>query len=209
MILFQFLPEKNWLMQPQTEYLKILPVLLLLVLMGGCLDNRAARFLWPDLDDPYVSVTREWTRSGSLYSGFETEIIAQATLKSRQWQQAYIQKRSEVYSLTEKEREDLSARLEDSFQRETEILLSLYSPITEQARIRFNDPLWSIFIQDQDKKIYPLEIRPLKQPLAKTSTFYPHIRQWSQNYILRFPLPARDSLTLIMTGPLGVIELNW
>jgi hypothetical protein len=196
-------------MQRQTNHLNILLVLSFLFLLGGCLDNKAAQFLWPDLDDPYVSVTREWTRSDSVYSGVETEIIVQATIKSRHWQKAYIQKKSEVYSLTVREQEELSTKMAVSSQRETEIFLSLFSPKSDQAGIRFNDPLWSIFIKDQDKKIYPLEIRPLRQPLAKTRTFYPYVQQWRQNYILRFPIPIQDSLTLIMAGPLGRIELNW
>lgn len=180
-----------------------------LFMLAGCREHRAVQFLWPELDDPYIAVTREWTRTGSVYSGIETELLVNATLKSSQWQEAYIQKKADLYSLTRKEQDDLLSNMARSSQRETEIFLSLFSPKPEQARIRFNDPLWSIFIQDQDNKIYPLEIRPVRKPLATLSTFYPYVRPWRQNYVLRFPVASGDSLVMIMTGPLGRVELAW
>ncbi len=196
-------------MQQKANHFSVLLIFSILILLGGCQEGRVSQFLWPELDDPYSATTRDWTRSSSLYTGIETDAIVHATFKSREWQKAYIEKRAEVYSLTQKEKEELQATMADALDRETEIFLSLFSPKPEQARIRFNDRLWSIFIQDQDKKIYPLEIRPVRQPLAKLQTFYPYVRQWQQNYILKFPLPTPDSLVLIMTGPLGTVELDW
>jgi len=209
MISFQYLPEKNLFMMQKANHLSVFFVLSFMVLLGGCRDTRAVQFLWPDLDDPYIAVTQQWTRSASVYSGIETELIVHATLKSRPWQQAYVQKKAQLYSLNQIEREELYLKMATSSLRETEIFISLFSPKPEQARIRFNDPLWSIFIQDQDKKIYPLEIRPVRQPLATLSTFYPYVRQWRKNYILRFPVATGDSLSMIMTGPLGRVELDW
>lgn len=209
MILSQFLPEKNWFMRLRVKYLIVIFILVLPVLLAGCQKDRAAHVLWPELDDPYVKVTREWTRAGSVHSGIETDIIAQATLKSGPWQKAYVQKRARIYSLTEAEQEELSQRLSSSLENETEIFLSLYSPKTEQARIKPENSLWSIFIQDQDQKIYPVEIRPARQPLAVLQTFYPYVRKGRQNYTLTFPVAARDSLLMIMTGPLGRIEFRW
>jgi len=196
-------------MQQKNNRLIIILLLSILVLAAGCREHRAVRFLWPDLDDPYQEVAREWSRSGKLYSGIETDAIVHATFKSRQWRQAYIEKRAEVYGLTEKEQAGLYSIAVDSMDRETEVFLSIFSPKPEQARIRFSDPLWSIFIQTEDEKIYPLEIRAVRKPLAKLQTFYPYAGQWSHNYILRFPEPTRDSLVMIMTGPLGRLEFDW
>lgn len=190
---------------------QLISVLLLLVMVfiAGCHDNRASLFLWPDLDDQYAKAVDAWTRSGALYSGIETQIIAHATLKSRSWQKAYIKENVIVYSLSTEEQQALSARLEAFSETETEVFLSLYSPRPEQARLRFNDPLWSIFIEEEDAKIYPLEIKPVREPLAALQVFYPYVRQWRENYILKFPGAARDSMVMIMTGPVGRIEFSW
>ncbi len=196
-------------MRRKTKALSIFLLLSILVIMGGCRENRTAQFLWPDLDDPYSEAVRKWTRKGAVYSGIETEIIVHATLKSRAWQKAYIEKKAQAYSLSIDEQAELHERLEEASQRETEVFLSVFSPKPEQAGIRLNDPLWSIFIHHEDKKIYPLEIRPVRQPLARLQAFYPYVRQWRQNYILRFPGAVRDSLVIIMTGPLGRVELDW
>lgn len=209
MILCQFLPEKNWFMWQRVRALLVIFLLVLSAMLTGCQKNRVAQILWPELDDPYIKVAREWTRTGSVYSGIETDIIAQATLKNDSWQNAYIQKRASVYSLTEAEKEELSRRLSSSLENETEVFLSLYSPRTQQTGIQPENPLWSIFIQEEDQKIYPVEIRPVRQPLAVLQVFYPYVRKWRKNYILIFPLAARDSLTMIMTSPLGRIEFKW
>lgn len=209
MTLCQFLPEKNWFMRQKARHLIFALLLVLPAMLGGCQKNKAVHILWPELDDPYIKVVREWTRTGSVYSGIEADIIAQATLQSESWQQAYVRERARVYSLTEAEQKQLSQRLAGSLHKETQIFLSVYSPRSEQTRINLNDSLWSVFLKDQDQKIYPVEIRPVRQPLATLQAFYPHVRQWRQNYTLTFPSAARDSLKMIMTGPLGRIEFKW
>lgn len=196
-------------MRQIVRYLIVLFVLALPIMLAGCQKNRAAHILWPELDDPYIKVVSEWTRTGSVHSGIETDIIAQATLMSGPWQKAYVEKRARVYSLTETEQEELSRRLSSSLQNETEVFLSLYSPIPEQTRIKLDNSLWSVFIQDNNQKIYPVEIRPVRQPLAVLQTFYPYVRPWRQNYTLTFPVTARDSLLMVMSGPLGRIEFQW
>lgn len=196
-------------MRQRTDFLKIISLLCILLLMAGCRENRTVQILWPDLDDSYIEITRDWTRSGAVYSGIETEIIVHATLKSREWQDAYILKRAEVYSMSLEEKEEFAMALARLYNSETEIFLSVFSPVPEHARIRFNDPLWSIFILKQDQKVYPLEIRPVREPLAQLRTFYPYVRQWRKNYILRFPIESGDSLLMVMSGPLGRIELAW
>ncbi|WP_028575226.1 hypothetical protein [Desulfonatronovibrio hydrogenovorans] len=196
-------------MRQKISFLTILVITLATVFLMGCREHQAVRFLWPDLDDPYIAATHQWTRTGSIYSGIETEIIVHATLKSREWMDAYVLKRGEVFALNQAEQEELLENMVRSLDTELAIFLSIYSPRMEQSRLRFNDPLWSVFILSNDQKIYPLEIRPVRKPLARLRTFYPYVHQWHQSYVLRFPAPASDSLQMIMAGPLGRIELEW
>lgn len=196
-------------MRPKDSLCFLSAVLVLLLFLPGCRDSRAVNFLWPELDDQYIETTRQWTRTGNIHSGFETEAIVHATYKSRDWLEAYSQKNAQVFARTVQEQKDIRETVFKDDTRESEFLLSIYSPKKEQARLKFNDSLWSIFVLKGDQKIYPLEIRPVREPLARIQTFFPHVRQWHNNYILRFPGELGDSFSMIITGPLGRIELDW
>ncbi len=188
---------------------KITILLVLALLLAGCRGHKAVEFFWPDLGDPYVQTTRDWTRKDALHSGLDTEIIARATYKSPEWMQAYIKKRAEVYGLTSDETEELRQNLEDSLKQETGFFLALAKGEKARGRLKFDDPLWSIFLMHEDKKIYPLEIRESREPLAKLESFYPYVNRWQDHYVLRFPPVNGDSFDLVMSGPLGRVELSW
>lgn len=181
----------------------------MLFFIPGCRDGKAVNFLWPELDDQYIETTRQWTRTGNIHSGFETEIIVHATYKSKDWLEAYSQKKAQFFAETAQEKDDTREILFKNHERESEFFLSMYSPKNEQARLKFDDSLWSIFVLEGDQKIYPLEIRPVREPLARIQGFFPHVRQWHNNYILRFPGELGDAFSMIITGPLGRIELDW
>ncbi|MFN2267450.1 MAG: hypothetical protein ABR542_07175, partial [Desulfonatronovibrio sp.] len=184
-------------------------VLVLLVCLPGCRDTKTVNFLWPELEDQYIETTRQWTRTGSIHSGFETEVIVHATYKSEDWLKAYSLKNAQVFARTAQEQEDTNKTLFRAEGKESEFFLSIYSPKNEQAKLKFNDSLWSIFVLEADQKVYPIEIRPVKEPLGRIQVFFPHVRQWHNNYILRFPGELGNSFSMIMTGPLGRIELDW
>ncbi|WP_157493327.1 hypothetical protein [Desulfonatronovibrio magnus] len=161
------------------------------------------------MDDPYIQTTREWTRSGALYSGIETDILVQATLKSKDWTQAYFRKKQAVFSPSPREIMEQEERALRDLETEITVFVSLFSPVRDHSNLRFNDPLWSIFIVQDDENIYPIEIRPVRLPLARLKVFYPYVDQWHRNFNIRFPAPAGESVLMVMTGPLGRIELEW
>ena len=184
--------------------------LALFFFLAGCQEQRVAGYLWPDLDDPYMQLTEDWTRKGALHTGLETDLIAYATLKSPQWMEAYARKRAEDFALTDNEKNKLIHDLREALQKETEIFLALFrGERVRTMRLRFDDPLWSVFLVQEENKIYPLEIRQSRQPLARLEAYYPYANRWQDHYELRFPQVREGPLTLVITGPLGRIELNW
>ncbi len=188
---------------------RIAILLVLVLLLSGCRGHKAVNFLWPDLDDPYVQTTNDWTRKDSLHTGLDTEIIARATYRSPEWMQAYVKRRADVYGLTSDEKEELRQNLEASMEKETGFFLALAKGHKARGRLKFDDPMWSIFILQEDRKIYPLEVRESREPLAKLESFYPYVNRWQDHYELRFPPVEGDSFDLVMSGPLGRIELSW
>lgn len=184
-------------------------IFVMLAAVSGCRDHRAALFLWPDLDDPYIEVVQRWTRSQALHSGIETRAVVHATFKSREWREAYLLQRADLFALSPDEQTAKAGRVQDLQLQGTEIFLSIFTPQPEYSRLRFNDPLWSIFIDDRGEKVYPVEVRPVRLPLAKLQAFYPYVERWYLNYNLIFPPVESESVLLVMTGPLGRIDLQW
>ncbi|WP_291321597.1 hypothetical protein [Desulfonatronospira sp.] len=188
---------------------KLLILIGIATIISSCQGHRATDFLWPELGDSYIQTTSDWTRQDSLHSGLDTMIIARATYKSPEWMQAYAEKKASDYGLTEDEKTKLQEDLQYSLQQETEIFLALFKGDKARSRLVFEDPLWSIFVLKNDKKLYPLEVRESREPLAKLKSFYPYANRWQDHYVLRFPALQADSFELVMSGPLGRIELSW
>ena len=130
---------------------KIKPIYLLalawMLFLAGCKLEPASKLLWPDLSDSYIQLTKKWTRRDVIYSGIDTEIEIYATLKSLDWRKAYVHKWAEVYSLSQSEEKKLLADELEAAQKETEIFLALYSNKPDQAELRLNSPLWSVFLE--------------------------------------------------------------
>jgi len=199
---------------------KIKPIYLLalawMLFLAGCKLEPASKLLWPDLSDPYFQLTKKWTKRGVIYSGIDTEIEVYATLKSLEWRKAYVHKWAKVYSLSQNEERKLLADELKAAQKETEIFLAMYSNKPEQAELKFNSPLWSVFLEIESKKIYPLEIRPLDWPYAKLKTFFPFVHKWQKSYMLRFKKielpqtgPSGSPIRLTLSGPVGKVSLEW
>ena len=197
-------------------------LLLIIFFLTGCkgqAPESVAKILWPDLNDPYIQTTKNWTRKAALYSGIDTEIQVFATLKSLQWRKAYVHKYAQVYSLNQDEEKKLLIDELKAFQNETEFFLALYSTDPDRAKLEFNSPLWSVFLEIENtvpaastavRKVYPLEIRSLEWPYAKLKTFFPYVHKWQKTYLLRFNrIPEASGARLTLSGPVGKVSLEW
>ena len=191
----------------------LLTVALLVLAGAGCstVDNGAA-LLWPDLADPYVRLTRDWTRTAELNAGLDAALNAAATLKSRAWREGFAKRWAHAYALPPGEAADFLAEQVQAHERETEIVLSLAAERNSVAVLRPHDPLWRVEVIQGETVFRPLDIAPLDKdrwPAEKLGLFFPYASRWRNFYGLRFPRLAAGPVTLVVTGPVGRMDFTW
>jgi hypothetical protein len=186
----------------------------LAVLCAACVPAVAggAALLWPDLSDPYVRLTRDWTRTAGLDAGLDGSVNAAATLESRAWREGFAKRWAHAYGLPPEEAADFLARQLLAHEQGAEIVLSLAAEPGKSARLRPDDPLWRVAVVQDGNMYRPLEIAPLDKdrwPAEKLGLFFPYASRWRSFYGLRFPRLAAGPATLVVAGPLGRMEFTW
>lgn len=186
---------------------------LLAVICAACAPAAGgAALLWPDLADPYVSLTRDWTRTAGLDAGLDASLNAAATLESRAWREGFAKRWAHAYGFAPEETADFLAQQLLAHEQGTEVVLSLAAEPGRISRLRPDDPLWRVAVVQDGNTYRPLEIAPLDKdrwPAEKIGLFFPYASRWRSFYGLRFPRLAAGPATLVVTGPLGRMEFTW
>lgn len=197
-------------MKPASKIFFIGLVLGLALLAAGCQGKSVGQVLWPDLYDPYYQLTDQWSRSGVIRMGLESEIRFVALLKSKPWREAYVLRHASLQGLSPREAEKMLADQMQAHVQGLDIILAATSTYPEHARITHRTSPWKVFLQDQEgRKIEALEIRPMKWSRLELEAYFPAYRQWQNYYAVRFPAEVKAPVKLIVTGPPGRTVLVW
>lgn len=198
--------------------MKRLPASLLLLAViaaAGCRGygvQDTAETLWPGLNDPYIETTLNWTRHAELTDGIDVLVKASATLKSREWREAFAARYAQVYALTDEERAKLVDDQMRAHGENLDIVLAISGSSPELTNLKFRDPLWRVFASSSGKRVYLSEIRPMESndwPPQKLKAFFPYYKRWRKFYTLSFPRPANGPVTLTVSGPAGEMRFTW
>lgn len=168
-------------------------------------DRPAQNILWPDLSDPYVATTKDWTRQDAVYDGVNLAFAATATAKSRQWREAFVARYAEIYGQTEAEAAAALDAQRAVHETEAGFVLALESPALDVARLSVRDERLKVFALCGENKLYPLEIRRLKEkswPASKLEAFFPYYNRWQTFYEVRFAHMAPGPVTLVVSDRL-------
>lgn len=189
-------------------------VAFLALLCAGCAvsGGSVASRLWPETADPYLRLTRDWTRTAALRQGLDRSLSAAATLESRPWREGFANRYARAYALPADEEAKFLADQMLAHAQGTDVVLSLAAEQGGLAELRFDDPLWRIVAVQGDTVFRPLEIAPLDKdrwPAEKLGLFFPQASRWRSFYGLRFPRLAEGPVTLTMSGPAGRLEFTW
>ena len=200
-------------------------VLLMLWLVGftGCADLQGYVDMAKDrgLSDEYRAALNTWTRTQTVHSQFETKVSITSTLKSRAFSRAYLKEYERIYQSAPEEKkkwEQTQAGLTSDF---TEFLFYAYTPDKEVNDFDKQNSVWTVFIVDnQGKRLEPVEIRRIDKITTVTEAFYPYINKYYGSfYSLKFkPLPGLDAepgdssvkpFKLVMTSVQARVEMEW
>lgn len=180
---------------------------------------------WPSKAGDYREVTRTWTRHGRKRSGLgddhdhlmEQTLDVRATFKSPEWRAASIAFRArrhklppiEIAALTERERADAAANYEVA------LLVSTYDRRANDLQKGIRS-IWRVaLVDDAGAEILPTEIKRDRRPRSQISADYPHLGDFHQAYVARFPRtvdlmrPGARRFSLKVTSALAGVELIW
>ncbi|MBW1982281.1 MAG: hypothetical protein JRJ12_13780 [Deltaproteobacteria bacterium] len=208
---------------------RLISVVVLLVFVGSCssigslpqrVDHVTAASTAAEQGD-YGQVLDSWTRSGTLYNKLDTELLVTATYLSLPFRRAYVEAYSRAYYLSEQQKLQL---WDEQLQQGTkfhEFLLAAYLPQTDWSDLANPKSAWRFYLHVEGQAPQtPVDVRRVRKPTPLITTFYPYIQPWEKVYRLRFaaksPAVAPEegdnragTVVLLITGPRGVMRLQW
>lgn len=201
-----------------TSYLPIAYCMLsaLCLLLTSCATQKVTK----QAENGYRSALKKWTRDGKVYENFETKLLINATFKSEEFREAYVNVYSKSYMLDTEKLSKLMTEEREASKKYYEFFLSVHTPFREWSELEKKEPLWALYlVNDLGETVSPMEIKKLKEKGPGVTRFYPFLDDWSEGYSVKFPLAVADGkelmapetgyIKLIMTGPSGRTELIW
>ncbi len=164
----------------------------------------------------YLQALQQWTRSQIVYSQFETKARIAATLRSPEFNRAYIEEYSGIYQLSadeRKKREEMQAAAASEFM---EFVFYAYIPNKVENDFDRRGSIWSIFlINGKGEKIAPAEVRRIDPVTPMVTEFFPYGNPYyGIFYWLRFSQQEKTGLgdgplKLVFTSVIGKVELEF
>ena len=168
------------------------------------------------MSEAYLQALQQWTRSQIVYSQFETKAHIEATLRSPEFNQAYLQEYSRIYQLSDderKKREEMQAADASEF---TEFIFYAYIPNRTENDFDRRGSIWSIFlINGKGERIAPTEVRRIEPITRVVTEFFPYGNPYyGMFYWLRFSQQEKTRLDggplrLVFASVIGKVELEF
>ncbi|MBF0226901.1 MAG: hypothetical protein HQK76_15755 [Desulfobacterales bacterium] len=168
----------------------------------------------------YSESLGKWTKKIKIYNDLDTELIAEATYKSKEFRTAYNELYSKVYKLDSAEKNKIINDQIVASEISNEFILSAYIPNEKLNDFNKKDSIWKIYLckNGDENKIEPVEIREIRKKEEFIKFFYTYTSPWKKIYIIRFPIyyPKTEKkiienspFKLIITSVLGSGEMIW
>lgn len=166
------------------------------------------------MSDGYLQALDRWTRSKIIYSQFDTQAHISATLRSPEFNRAYLDEYARIYQFSGEERKKHEAmRAASEF---TEFIFYAYIPDRMENDFDRRGSIWSIFLVNAiGEKITPVEVRRVDPVTPVVTNFFNYIKPYyGVCYWLRFPplekIGGVDApLKLVFASVIGKVELEF
>jgi hypothetical protein len=172
---------------------------------------------WPTSADTYESSTRQWTRSANLSASYQQVISLDATLMAPPWRAARARRDAALHALGPTSRDALftKARQETLGPWEFELLVTTWDR-RENDLHRAKRATWKVvLLDDQGNELEPTEIVRDRRPAHMLRADFPHMGDFAEAYIARFPKDkpvlgaAVKQVRLRVVSVRGAIEVSW
>ena len=168
------------------------------------------------MSEAYLQVLQQWTRSQIVYSQFETKAHISVTLRSPEFNRAYLQEYTRIYQLGADERKKMEEMQAATASEFTEFIFYAYIPNRAENDFDRRGSIWSIFlINGKGEKIAPAEVRRIDPVTPVVTEFFPYGNPYyGIFYWLRFSQQEKTGrgygpLKLVFTSVIGKLELEF
>jgi hypothetical protein len=172
---------------------------------------------WPTNVASYRATTEKWTRSASMSASYQQVLSVDATILSPEWRAARAERDVKLRGLGPAARDELFAKAREQAAGpwEIELLVTTWDR-RENDLHRSKRATWRVALLDAEgNEIEPIEIVRDRRPTYVVQAEFPHLGDFAQPYIVRFPKekavlgPAIQVVRLRMTSVRGAVEMTW
>jgi hypothetical protein len=189
---------------------------------GGCMQKRLP-VDFTETPRGYVSKDYErvydrWTRHEVAYIDEDVALEIWATFKSWDFREAYIERYSAVYSLSEADEKALTEAQHGLVRAAYEFHFTAQATQYKWNDLEKANSPWRATLMDAlGHELTPEYIKVVKLPDAYEESFFPSRTPFTKTYAIRFAVPAdgsfagtkSGSITLRFSSPIGRVELAW
>jgi len=199
--------------------------LLVVAAMVACQSDKAARVDFSETSRNYVSndygeVYERWTRHDFAMHDVEKALEVWVTFKSWDFREAFVERYSSIYSLSDADRTTLRKAQRDALHQAYEFHVTAQSANYKWNDLEKSSSPWRVTLLDAlGHELAPEagSIKIEKLPDAYEREFFPAKNPFSKTYSVRFVPHANSdflgmssgSVVLRIASPLGRIELSW
>lgn len=169
----------------------------------------------------YNQALKAWTRSGSIYRRFGTELLVTATYQSLPFRESYVSAYAQAQQLTQEQKEALWQRQLAEAGESHEFLVAAFVPESEATDLANPASGWRLYLEaDRGDRVSPQDLRRVRKITPFITGFYPYVTPWAKVFKVRFPTrnpgsgdpfpaPGDQTLSLVITSPSGMARLTW
>ena len=170
----------------------------------------------------YNQALKAWTRSGSIYRRFGTELLVTATYQSLPFREAYVTAYARAVQLTQEQKEALWQRQLAEAGESHEFLVAAFVPESEATDLANPASGWRLYLEaERGDRVSPQDLRRIRKITPFITGFYPYVTpSWAKVFKVRFPTrdpgsgdpflaPGDQTLSLVITSPAGMARLTW
>jgi hypothetical protein len=156
--------------------------------------------------DQYVLTIDEYSAGEVEYEGAYNNFRFRTTLMNTVVQQAYIDKKTEIYKWDPVKRQAMLQKMQEPNSSQTSIFMSFFTPIRQDDNLSTAKSIWSIYLQTSQGRY---EGKAVKNRDNRTELYlmFPYHQRFSSGYDITFNVPLsqveNEETTLTVSGPLG------
>ncbi|MBY0315971.1 MAG: hypothetical protein K2Q26_10650 [Bdellovibrionales bacterium] len=160
----------------------------------------------------YEKEIESWSQGEIEYSGFNNNFKFKATIMNESVQNAYNDRRFEIYKWDETTRQEELRKLQENNSKATTVFMSFFTPLRSDDNLSNAKSIWKIYLATPNGRYEGKTMRSKMSP-TELYVLFPYHNRWATAYEVTFPVSLQEAqtheATFIVTGPMGTKEVKF